>query len=371
MKIPYINLKAQHKKLKREILAAVSKTLERADFILGKEVSLFEQRAAHYCDTKYAVGVNSGTDALFLAMKSLGLKDDDEVITVPNSFLSTTSSIITAGLKPVFVDVREDMNIDPDLISEKITRKTKAILLVHLTGKTADMHPIMETAKKYNLYIIEDAAQSLGAEYRGKRVGSFGTFGCFSLHPLKTLNACGDGGFITTGDKKLYQKLIRLRNIGLKNRNESPQWGYNSRLDTMQAAILNVKFKYLDRWIEGRRKVAKYYIKNLSDMNGFVKTPEENSHEKCVYHTFIIRAEKRGRLQTYLAKNGIETKIHYPLPIHMQRAAKPLGYKKGAFPVTERLAGEILSLPVYPELTEKQLDYIVDKIRKFYLDFSG
>ena len=369
MKVPYINLKAQHKKLKREIIRAVSKTLDSADFILGQEVSLFEQRVAGYCGTKHAVGVNSGTDALFLAMKSLGIKEGDEVITVPNSFLSTTSSIVTAGAKPVFVDVREDMNIDPALIPEKITRKTKAILPVHLTGKPADMKPILEIAKKHNLKVIEDAAQSIGAEYRKKRVGSFGITGCFSGHPLKTLNACGDSGFITTDDENIYNKLLQLRNIGLKNRNEAPQWGYNSRLDTIQAAILNIKFRYLDRWIDGRRRIAKYYIKNLSGMDtNFVLLPEENTNERCVYHTFIIRAQKRNKLQSYLAENGIETKIHYPIPLHLQEAAKPLGYRKGDFPVTELLAEEILSLPVYPELTKGHLDYILDKIKGFSFD---
>lgn len=363
MRIPYINLKAQHKQLKDEILEAISKVLDNSDFILGEKVAEFEEQIAKYCGTKYAIGVNSGTDALFLVMKSLNIGEKDEVITVPNSFLSTTSSIIATGAKPVFVDVKDDLNINPELIEEKITPKTKAILPVHLTGKPADMSPIMDIAQRHNLYVIEDAAQALGAEYKGKRVGSFGVVNCFSLHPLKTLSACGDGGVITTNDEAIYNKLLWLRNIGLKNRNEAEIWGYNSRLDTIQAAILNVKFKYFEEWIDKRRRNARYYIEHLK---GYVKLPCEENYERCVYHTFIIQTEDRDRLQEYLLKNGIETKIHYPIPIHMQKAAVSLGYKKGDFPIAERQANKILSLPIYQELSQIEMEYIVNIIRKFY-----
>ncbi len=361
MKIPYINLKSQHKQLKGEILEAISKVLENADFILGQEVTEFEKQIAKYCGTKYAIGVNSGTDALFLVMKSLEIGEKDEVITVPNSFLSTTSAIIATGAMPVFVDVKDDLNINPELIEEKITPKTKAILPVHLTGKPADMSPIIDIAQRHNLDVIEDAAQAIGAEYRGKRVGSFGVANCLSLHPLKTLNACGDAGAITTNDETIYNKLLRLRNIGLKNRNEADIWGYNSRLDTIQAAILNVKFRYLEEWIDKRRKNAEYYIEHLK---GYVSLPCEEDYERCVYHTFIIQTEDRDRLQEYLLKNGVETKVHYPIPIHLQKAAVSLGYKEGDFPVAEAQSKEILSLPVYQELTQDKVEYIVETIVK-------
>lgn len=362
-KIPYIDLKSQHLQLKDEIEKAVLKVLTHSNFILGEEVEEFEEKFARYCGLKYAISVNSGTDALFLAMKSLGIGEKDEVITVPNSFLSTTSSIVATGARPVFVDVRDDLNINPELIEGKISDRTKAILPVHLTGKPADMLPIMQIAQKYNLYVIEDAAQAVGAEYRGKKVGSFGLVNCFSLHPLKTLNACGDGGVITTDEETVYRRLLQLRNIGLKNRNEADIWGYNSRLDTIQAAILNVKLKYLDIWIAERRRIAKYYIRHL---NQYVKVPYEEDYEKSVYHTFVIQSEDRHELQRYLLENGIETKIHYPIPIHLQEAAKDLDYKKGDFPVTEMQVSKILSLPVYQELTTDKVKYISSIVEKFY-----
>lgn len=361
--IPYVNLKRQHAVIKDEILEAVSNVINHANFILGEEVTRFEENIARYCGTKYAVGVNSGTDAMFLSLKAYHIGQGDEVITVPNSFLSTASVVVAAGAKPVFVDVREDMNINPELIEKSITKKTKAIIPVHLTGKPADMEPITEIAETHNLFVIEDAAQAMGAEYKKEKVGALGDAGCFSLHPLKTLNACGDGGIVTTNDERLYKTLIQLRNIGLKNRDESDIWGYNSRLDTVQAAILNVKLKYLDHWTEQRIKNAEYYIKHLQ---GFVKVPANSEDGKSVYHTFVIQTEKRNKLQKYLEQHGIGTKIHYTIPIHLQRAAQILGYKKGDFPVCEKLVGMILSLPVYQGLTEDELGYVVDNVQSFF-----
>jgi len=363
MKIPYIGLMQQHENLKGEIISAISSVLDHSMFILGHEVEEFEKKFAQYCGVKYAVGVNSGTDALFLALKSLGIEKDDEVITVPNSFLATASTIIAANAKPIFVDVREDMNINPDLIKSTITKNTRAILPVHLTGRPAEMDKIMEIANKFGLCVVEDAAQAIGAEYKGKKVGSFGDVNCFSLHPLKNLNACGDGGVITTNNGRIYNKLLQLRNIGLKNRDEADIWGYNSRLDTIQAAVLNVKFRYIDEWIEKRRKNAEFYNKELK---AFVRVPEEKPLEKCVYHTYIIRTERRDELKSYLGKNGIEAKIHYSIPIHLQRCANNLGYRIGDFPVTEKQANMILSLPIYPELTKKELDYVVQIITEFF-----
>jgi dTDP-4-amino-4,6-dideoxygalactose transaminase len=362
--VPYINLKAQHALLKNELLAAIGNVLDTADFVLGEEVSRFESRISEYCGVKYALGVNSGTDALFLCLKAYGIGVGDEVITAPNSFLASASVIAATGARPVFVDIREDLNIDPYLIEAKVTCKTRAIIPVHLTGKPADMDPIVKIAQKHGLKVVEDAAQAIGAEYRGKKTGALGDAGCFSLHPLKTLNACGDGGFITTNDTEIYRTLVQLRNIGLKNRDESDSWGYNSRLDSIQAAILNVKFKYLDQWTEARHKNAAYYIENLQ---GVVMVPQEQEQERSVYHTFVIRAERRNELQDHLLENGIESKIHYPIPIHLQGAAFSLGYKKGDFPVCEKVSGMILSLPVYQGLFEEDLMYVVAKIKEFYI----
>jgi dTDP-4-amino-4,6-dideoxygalactose transaminase len=362
-KIPYINLKDQHVRLKNELMEAIGGVLDGADFILGKEVRVFEEKIAEYCGTRYAVGVNSGTDALFLTLKAYGIGPGDEVITAPNSFLASASVIAASGARPVFVDIREDLNINPDLIEEKLTKKTRAIIPVHLTGKPADMSSIDKIAKDHGLKVIEDAAQAIGAIYRSKRTGSLGDAGCFSLHPLKTLNACGDGGAITTDNEQLYKTLIQLRNIGLKNRDESDQWGYNSRLDSIQACILNVKFKYIDQWTEARRENAAFYIKELK---GVVGVPQDENYEKQVYHTFVIKAERRDDLQQHLLKNGIETKIHYPIPIHLQGAASNLGYKRGSFPACEKAAKMILSLPIYQGLDKEDLGYIADAIKDYY-----
>ncbi len=362
-KVPYVDLKGQHALLKKEILARFSKILSDGDFILGKEVTLLEEKFSKYCGTKYAIGVNSGTDALFLAMKALGIGTGDEVITAPNSFLATASSTMATGAKVVFADVREDLNIDPNLIESKITSKTKAIIPVHLTGKSADMDPILKIAKKYKLHVIEDAAQSIGTEYRGKKTGSFGILNCFSLHPLKTLNAAGDGGMITTSNEDLYKKIMQLRNIGLKNRTESEVWGFNSRLDSLQAAIVNIKFKYLEEWIKQRRKNADYYRKHLSNI---VQCPTEEKNERCAYHLFVIQTDRRDELQAALFKAGIDTKIHYPIPIHLQDCARHLGYKKGDFPVAEKQSERILSIPIHQNLTQKQLDFVIQQIQNFF-----
>lgn len=363
VQVPYTNVAIQAQSLRAELLSAVDALLSRGDFILGKEVAGFEQRFAELCGTRHALGVANGTDALVMALKALGIGAHDEVVTVANSFLASTAAIALAGAKPVFVDVREDYNIDPQLIEGAITSRTKAILPVHLTGKAADMQPILEIAHRHNLHVIEDAAQAVNASYRGKSVGSFGIINCFSLHPLKNLNACGDAGVMTTDDDVLAEKLRQMRNHGLRNRDESVFFAYNSRLDTMQAALLNVKFNYLEHWTQARRVNAAFYRERLA---GIVWCPDDQPHERQVYHTFVIQAERRDELQAFLASQGVETKIHYPLPIHLQPAAQYLGYKRGDLPVTERLAKSILSLPVYPELTTEQKEFVVESIRKFY-----
>ncbi|OIO06313.1 MAG: hypothetical protein AUJ52_12445 [Elusimicrobia bacterium CG1_02_63_36] len=363
MKIPYVDLPAQHAPLKAELLAALEGVLDRGDFILGGAVAEFEKRLAEYCGTKNAIGLNSGTDALFLVMKAYSIGPGDEVITAPNSFLASASTIIAAGATPVFADIRPDLNIDPAEVAKAITPRTKAIMPVHLTGRPADMDPLRALAKNHGLKIIEDAAQAIGAEYRGVKSGALGDAGCFSLHPLKTLNACGDAGAVTTDDDALREALVELRNIGLKNRNESRRWGFNSRLDTMQAAVLNVKLNHLENWTRRRIANARRYCDGL---RGVVAVPEPMSDARCVYHTFVIQTDRRDELQSALDADGIGTGIHYPIPIHLQETAAPLGFKKGGFPVCEAASGRMLSLPVHQGLSDADIDFVIARIEAFF-----
>lgn len=363
--IPYVDLARQHAPLKAELLAAVARVLDHGKFILGDEVSEFERQFAALCGTRYAVAVNSGSDALALALKAAGVGPGDEVITAPNSFVASASMIAVTGARPVFADVGDDYNLDPGLVERAITSRTKAILPVHLTGRAARMDAICAVAARRGLAIIEDCAQAVLAEHRGRRVGSFGTFGCFSLHPLKTLNACGDGGVLTTDDEALRDRVVLLRNLGLRTRDNCVEWSSNSRLDTVQAAMLLVKLRYLDGWTRARRTLADVYRDTLAGVEEVV-VPRETEHERAVYHTFVIQAERRDELRTYLQSRGIETAIHYPTPIHLQEVAAPLGYRRGDFPVAERQASRILSLPIYPELSEAGARGVGDAIRRFY-----
>ncbi|TPW21975.1 MAG: pyridoxal-phosphate-dependent aminotransferase [Elusimicrobia bacterium] len=365
VKVPYLDLPAQHRPLKAELLAAVGAVIDSGQFILGPQVPAFEAALADVCGTKHAVGLNSGTDALILALRALGVGPGDEVITAANSFVASASAAALVGATPVLVDVRDDYNMDPEALARAVTPRTKAIIPVHLTGRPADMDPILAVAKKHKLFVVEDCAQAVAAEYRGRRVGSMGTIGCFSLHPLKTLNACGDGGAAVTDDAALLAKMALLRNLGLQSRENCTDWSSNSRLDTVQAAMLLVKLKHLDAWTAARRKNAAFYQEALAGIPGVV-APRDQAFEKAVYHTFIIQADRRDALKAYLAERGIDTAVHYPRPIHLQDAAKPLGKPLGSFPVAERQAGRILSLPVYPELTPSQLEWVAASIREFY-----
>jgi len=365
VKVPYVNIAAQHAPIQDEIIASLKEVFRRGDFILGGEVDAFEKRFAGLCGVRFSVGVNSGTDALILALRALNIGPGDEVITVPNSFVASTSCIMLTGAKPVFVDVNESYNIDPRLIERAITPRTRAILPVHLTGQPADMAPVVEVARAFGLHVIEDCAQAVCAEYKGRKVGSLGTVGCFSLHPLKTLNACGDGGIVTTDDETIFEKIRILRNLGLRTRDDCVTWSGNSRLDTLQAAILLVKLNYLDEWTEKRRANARYYQEHLKSVAA-VKAPFEQKDTRAVYHTFVIQAERRDELKAHLEKKGIGTSIHYPAPIHLHSAASNLGYKAGDFPVTERQAKHILSLPIYPELTPDDLNTVAAAIKEFY-----
>ncbi len=302
--VPYVDIAKQHAPLKAELLRAISEVIDEGQFILGRTVAQFEKEFADLCGVRFAVAVNSGTDALILALKALGVGPGDEVITVPNSFIATTTCVRVVGARPVFVDVAEDYNIDPGLISEVINPRTKAILPVHLTGRPCEMAPIMELAQGRGLFVIEDCAQAVAAEYRGQQVGSFGDLGCFSLHPLKTLNACGDGGVLTTSRPDLYERLMIMRNLGLKNRDECIMWSTNSRLDSLQAAILLVKMKYLASWTERRREHARRYQHKLANVQE-VRVPQERDGVKSVYHAFVIEADRRDELKTFLTRRGI------------------------------------------------------------------
>ncbi len=368
MNIPYVDLAEQHAPIKDKLLEAVSKVLDHGKFVLGEEVAEFERRFAKLCGVPYAVGLNSGTDALILALRGLGIGPRDEVITVANSFVSSTSCIVCVGAKPVFVDVGKDYLIDPGLIERAISPRTKAILPVHWTGRPADMAAIKAIAQKHRLAVIEDCAQAVAAQYHGQHVGSFGDAGCFSLHPLKTLNACGDGGVLTTHNKDMYEKILSLRNNGFNRHHESIYWSNNSRLDTIHAAMLLVKLEYLEGATQARRANAHFYQKYLKDLGTthVQVPPDEENGMKAVYHTFIIQAEQRDQLQAYLSDKGIGTKVHYATPIHLQPVARELKYTKGSLPITEAQAERVLSLPVSQSLQPEMLEYIVNTIKAFY-----
>lgn len=361
--VPYTALGREAATLKADYLQAFEKVLLSGRYITGPELSAFEREFAEYCQAPFAAGVATGTDALFLVLRSLGLKNDDEVITAPNSFIASASSIALAGAKPVFVDIGPDGNMDPERLEASITPRTKAIMPVHLTGRPAKMSDILAIAKKYNLFVLEDAAQAVGASLNGMKVGSWGDAACFSLHPLKNLRAIGDGGIITTKHQWLYDRLKQARNHGLVNREQCDFWSYNSRLDELQAALLRVQLRHLDSQTEKRRKLALRYNELLKPL---VIVPDEGPGEHCVYQTYVILAERRDDLKRFLSDNGVEALIHYATPIHLQPAAAYLGYSASDFPKTMRRVGRILSLPIYPGLTHAQQDHVVTLISDFF-----
>lgn len=368
-RIPYVNVAAQHAPIRDELLDAVGRVLDRGNFILGAEVESFEREFARCCGVAHAVGVNSGTDALWMALRVLGIGPGDEVITAPNSFIASVSAIKLVGARPVLVDVGEDYNISADAIEAAITPRTRAILPVHLTGRPCDMARIMEIADRHGLHVVEDCAQAAFARFDGKSVGAFGVVGCFSLHPLKTLNACGDGGVLTTDDARLAEQLRVMRNIGLRTRDDCVMWSPNSRLDTIQAAMLLVKLKYAPSWTKARRDHADYYRSKLAGAPG-LRVPVDREREYAVYHTFVIQAEERDALRAFLTERGIGSNIHYPVPIHLSTVGRELGYAEGSFPAAERQAKHIVSLPVYPELTRAQLDRVCDSVMEFTISHS-
>ncbi len=365
MLIPYINLKKQYLDEKPKLIKKIDNCLKNANFVTNfDEVSKFEKNISKICKVKYCVSLNSGTDALTFALHLLGIKKGDEVITVSNSFIATTAVIVHLGATPVFVDVKDDQNIDEDLIEGAITKKTKAILPVHLTGRVCNMIKIMQLSRKYNIPVIEDCAQSIMSKYKGKICGTYGDVGCFSAHPLKNLNAAGDSGYLVTNNKKIYKKIIDLRNHGMSNRNIIRNFGYVSRMDNLQATILNFRLSKLKRVISYRRKNFELYKKNLNKK--FVYFPEEKKNEFNTYHTFVIQVEKRDRLKKFLKNKGVETSIHYPIPIHLQPAYKKKFRKKNFLKKTESQSKKILTLPINQYLKKKEIKYICKLINNFY-----
>ncbi len=360
MNIPFVELTTQHKQLRNEINHVIQGVLDRGDFILGQDVAKLEEEFAAYCGTKYAVGVDSGLSALELSLRAFGIGPGHEVIIPAHTFTATAAAVTFAGATPVFVDADpETWNIDAGRIEDAITPRTKAILPVHLYGLPADMHMILGIAEKYNLVVVEDACQAHGAMYKGNRAGSFGNAAGFSFYPTKNLGACGDGGMITTNDAKAAEEMRALRNCGQRIKNVHELHPFNHRLDNLQAAILRVKLTYLDGWIASRRRLAAVYD-NL--LNGYVETPPEPPGYQHVYHLYVIRSQNRYALQSHLKEHGIGTAIHYPTPVHLQPFYACGKDRRGQFPIAEKLCGEILSLPMFPEMTEEQAQIVAAEI---------
>ena len=363
-RVPLIDLKRQYHGIKEEINSAIQDVLESQAFILGPQVTEFEDLFASHCNTKHAIGVSSGTDALLLALKSLGIGDGDEVITTPFTFFATVESICNVGAKPVFADIDPDTyNIRPDLIEKSISTKTKAIIPVHLYGQCSDMDPILEIAKKHDVRVIEDSAQSVGAEYKGRKSGSMGDLGCFSFFPSKNLGGMGDGGMVTCNSEELEELIHMLRIHGGKPKNYHAALGINGRLDTIQASVLIKKLEHLDHWCDERRQKASYYTEN---MKGFdLVTPKVMDFNKHAFHLYVIRVKERDRLMEHLKTNKIDCAVYYPVPQHLQECLTYLGYKEGDMPETEMAAKETLALPIFPEITQEEQDYVIETVKDF------
>jgi dTDP-4-amino-4,6-dideoxygalactose transaminase len=360
--VPFVDLKAQYHTIQKEIDVAIARVLETSQFVLGQEVSSFEEEFAAYCQACYGVGVNSGTSALHLALLAAGLGPGDEVVTIPFTFVATVAAVCYTGAKPVFVDIEpESFTMDVTQIEKAINKRTKAILPVHLYGQPADMDPILDIARRHKVKVIEDAAQAHGAEYKGKRVGSLGDLGCFSFYPGKNLGAYGEGGMIVTNNPEYARTVRMLRDWGQERKYYHDLKGYNYRLEGMQGAILRVKLRHLEAWIEARRKHAAQYNETLPDRG--VQIPKEMPYARHVYHIYGIRTPQREGLQGSLNGKGIQTGIHYPIPVHLQKAYADLGYRNGDFPHSEQAANEVLSLPMFAELTKAQISSVVREIR--------
>ncbi|MFH1797974.1 MAG: DegT/DnrJ/EryC1/StrS family aminotransferase [Candidatus Omnitrophota bacterium] len=372
MNIPLLDLKAQYHSIKKEIDEVLMAVVETQNFILSNEVSELESEIADYCQVAYAAGVASGTDALILALKALGVASGDFVITTPFTFFATAEAISVLGAKPLFVDIDPDTyNIDPDKVKaliEDTSRETrsliKAVIPVHLYGQCADTRRVMEIAEKYNLKVIEDCAQAIGASYKGEKAGSFGHAGCLSFFPSKNLGAFGDGGMVVSNDKHTIEKIKELRVHGSRQTYIHEEIGYNSRLDSLHAAVLRVKLKKLDEWLQARRNIAGRFDKEFSPLG--IKVPKVSESNMHTYHQYTIAVEERDDFREYLNNKGIAARVYYPVPLHLQPCYKNLKYSIGSFPISEKMAEKVLSLPIYPELTEEKIDYIINTVKGFF-----
>ena len=376
MKVSLLNLKLQYQGIREEVLKEIENICDNQSFILGENVKALEQEIAKYCNAKFAIGVASGTDAILLPLMAAGIGAGDRVITTPYTFFATAGSIARLNAIPVFVDIEPDTyNIDPDKLEHVIKKQTaaqrsrlKAIIPVHLYGQCAEMEPIIKISKKYKLAVIEDAAQTIGATYKGKMAGSIGDFGSFSFYPSKNLGGFGDGGMVTTNNEKLSEKVRILRVHGSKPKYYHKFVGINSRLDELQAAVLRIKLKHLETWTNNRIERAERYDTLFKDagLSDIVSLPVRRAYNRHVFNQYIVRVKRRDALRDYLAKEGIGTEIYYPVPLHLQQCFKYLGYKKGDFPASEKAARETLALPIYPELALEEQEYVVKNIAEFY-----
>lgn len=359
MKVPFVDLKMQYQSMKSDIRSAIMSVVEDTAFVGGKYVQEFEEAFAAYCGRKYAVGMSSGTSALHLALLAMGIGEEDEVLTAANTFIATTEAVSHAGATPRLVDVDiESYNIDPSLIEGAVTKRTKVIIPVHLYGQPADMDAVNAIAEKHNLLVLEDAAQAQGAEYKGRKAGSYGHAAAFSFYPAKNLGAYGDAGAIVTDDEEIADRIRLFANHGRRSSNDHAVEGFNARLDGIQAAVLSAKLPRLEKWNQMRHDAAGRYDEMLSGLDVIV--PKEMAYAKHIYHLYVIRVRQRDKVREELAARGVASGLHYPIPVHMLDAYKYMDLPKGTFPVTEKAAGEILSLPMYPEITAEQQQYVAD-----------
>ena len=365
MQIKYLDLQAQYRSIKSEIDAAVKKVLDSSAYVLGPAVAEFETAFAAYCGVSHCVGVNSGTSALLLALKAMGVGDGDEVITAANTFIATAAAIAHAGARPVLVDVDpQTKNIDPDLIGAAVSPRTRAIVPVHLCGRPADMDPIIKISHEHGLPVLEDAAQAHGADYKGKQIGSIGTMAAFSFYPGKNLGAYGEAGAVVTDNRGLAEIVRMLRDHGSSKKYIHEILGYNARMDGIQGAVLGVKLKYLDEWNAARNRIARKYNELLNGLP--LRLPTFDGNICQTFHLYVIETDRRDSLMKYLSEQNIPTLIHYPIPIHLQEAFTRLGHSEGDFPVTEKLSKEMLSLPIYPEMSDDHVHYVAERIRAFF-----
>jgi dTDP-4-amino-4,6-dideoxygalactose transaminase len=371
MKVPFVDLKAQYDSIRYEVAAAIQRVLESTAFAGGPFVAQFEKEFAEFCGTRYALGVGSGTSALWLALLACGVGPGDEVVTVPNTFIATAEAISQTGARPVFVDIDEETYLmKPELLEAAITLRTKAVIPVHLYGQAADMDPIMECAKAHNIYVIEDACQAHGATYKEKRAGSIGDAGCFSFYPGKNLGAYGEGGAVITNNERIARRVAVLKDHGQSEKYHHTVIGWNDRMDGIQGAVLSVKLKYLEGWNAARRRNARLYSDLLGSVDG-VRVPKEAPYGEHIYHVYAVRVPDRSGLMKHLASSEVFCGIHYPVPVHLQEAYSFLGLRRGSYPVAERCCDDIVSLPMFAELTGEQIRYAADRIGHFFSTRAG